>query len=113
VDCARALLCFDASLALIQDDDGMTALHYVAGSRLDREVMYKLVNILTSSCNCVDLMDYSGATALIKASFYVKRPNGPFLIALLLEKGADPTIGKSCILFEIFECVLKRFVCFV
>ncbi len=48
-----------------------------------------------SDQSVVNATDFSGATPLIKASFYVTRPNGPFLIALLLEKNADPTIEYS------------------
>jgi ankyrin repeat protein len=114
LECARLLLLHDRSVVLEADDDGMTPLHYLAGNnKLSRSVLKDLVNLLTGvEPSLIDRTDYrlvffsnkkfstrtnSGATALIKASFYLKKPNGPFLVALLLEKGADPTIEYRCV----------------
>jgi ankyrin repeat protein len=96
VECARLLLQNDKSLVLLADDDGMTCLHYLAGNKMKRGLLLSMVTLLMGAdASLIDQVDYSGATALIKASFYTNRPNGPFLVAMLLQFGADPTLEYS------------------
>jgi NAD-dependent SIR2 family protein deacetylase/ankyrin repeat protein len=97
VECVRLLLKQDETLPQRQDDDGQTGLHYVCGSsRLDARQLEAIVSLLAQACPAVvNQKDYSLATPLIKASFYVGRPTGPPLIRSLLRWGADPTMEYS------------------
>ncbi len=95
--CVALLQKKDESLALRQDDDGQTALHYMCGSaRLEADTLEKMASLLVQACpSLVNVRDYSLATPLIKASFYITRPTGPVLVRALLRLGADPTLEYS------------------
>ena len=91
-ECVKILLEADSSLSHALDDDGLTALHYTitAMRKGYSDMAIEIAKLLLKyEPNCVDDVDYSGATALIKACFNLDLERIDSLIRILVENGAS------------------------